>query len=178
MVKSKNYLNKILKNKSLFWFAIILSIIQLCIFIKEKSYKCLLLFVSSSLIIKTFTNNLVLSLFVSLLLSNFIFGCTKITEGLDNNTDVNELKGLLNLVKKGGANTNSLENVTKMASQLQDLKKQGGNDMSLDMGSLNSLLKFNSKISSSNLNNKDDVKKAVQHLRANKELLKRMIDKF
>ena len=65
-----------------------------------------------------------------------------------------------------------------MASQLQDLKKQGGNDMSLDMGSLNSLLKFNSKISSSNLNNKDDVKKAVQHLRANKELLKRMIDKF
>ena len=178
MVKSKNYLNKILKNKSLFWFAIILSIIQLCIFIKEKSYKCLLLFVCSSLIIKTFTNNLVLSLFVSLLLSNFIFGCTKITEGLDNNTDVNELKGLLNLVKKGGANTNSLENVTKMASQLQDLKKQGGNDMSLDMGSLNSLLKFNSKISSSNLNNKDDVKKAVQHLRANKELLKRMIDKF
>ena len=45
MVKSKNNLNKILKNKSLFWFAIILSIIQLCIFIKEKSYKCL--FISS-----------------------------------------------------------------------------------------------------------------------------------
>ena len=28
------------------------------------------------------------------------------------------------------------------------------------------------------INNKDDVKKAVQHLRANKELLKNMIDKF
>ena len=178
MVKIKNNINKLLKNKSFFWFSIILSIIQLCIFIKEKSYKCLMLFSASSLVLNALTKNIVLSLFVSLLLSNFVFGCKKITEGLTGNKNAEDLKGLIDMVQKGGANTTGLENVTKMASQLQDLKKAGGSDMSLDMGSLNQLLQFNNKISSSNLNNKDDVKKAVQHLRANKELLKRMIDKF
>ena len=178
MIKSKNNLNKIFKNKSLFWFSVILSIIQLCVFIKEKSYRCLILFASSSIILNALSKNIVLSLFISLLLSNFLFGCKKITEGLVNKTGAEDLKGLINLVQKGGANTTGLENVKAMASQLKELKKGGGTDMSLDMGSLNQLLQFNNKISSSNLNNKDDIKKAVQHLRANKDLLKRMIDKF
>ena len=137
-----------------------------------------MIFISSSLVLKTISNNLVLSLFISLLASSFLFGCKKITEGLANKTDAQELKGLVNLVKKGKVSTNNLENVKNMVSQYSDLKKAGGNDMSLDMGSLNNLLKFNSKISSSNLTSKDDVEKAVKHLRANKELLKRMIDKF
>ena len=59
---------------------------------------------------------------------------------------------------------------------MDGLKKSGGANMNVDMGSLNELLKFNSKISSSNLTSKDDIKKAVDHLRANKELLKNMID--
>ena len=89
-----------------------------------------------------------------------------------------DLEDVTKLIKAGQVNTGGMENIQKMMGQMESLKKGGGADMGLDMGSLNDLLKFNSKISASKLTSKDDVKKAVDHLRANKELLKRMIDKF
>jgi len=82
------------------------------------------------------------------------------------------------LMKAGKVNANGLENIQKMMSQMEGIKKKSGGNMNIDMSSLNQLLEFNNKISSSNLTSKDDVKKAVDHLRANKELLKNMIDKF
>ena len=41
-----------------------------------------------------------------------------------------------------------------MMSEMEGLKKGGGVDMGLDMGSLNDLLKFNNKISASKLTSK------------------------
>ena len=175
MVKTKNFINKLLKSNIAFWFIMFVSIAQILIFIKDKSYNCLLIFIISSFVIKKLSNNIPLSLFTSLLISNFIFGCKKVKEGLENKED---LKGLIEVVQSGKVNTNGLQNVKNMAEQFKKLKQGGGTDMGLDMGSLNQLLKFNSKISSSNLSSKDDVQKAVNHLRANKELLKNMIDKF
>ena len=175
MVKTKNFIKKILKSNIAFWFIMFVSIAQILIFIKDKSYNCLLIFIVSAFVLKKLSNNIPLSLFTSLLISNFIFGCKKVKEGLDNKED---LKGLIQMVQSGKVNTQGLQNVKNMTDQFNQLKKGGGADMGLDMGSLNQLLNFNSKISSSNLTSKDDVKKAVNHLRANKELLKKMIDKF
>jgi cell division FtsZ-interacting protein ZapD len=138
----------------------------------------LLVFIGSSFIIKKLSKNIVLSLFTAMLISNFIFGCKKVTEGLSNKTSTEDLKGMIDLVQSGKVNTDGIKNVANMANQLKSLQSSNGADMSLDMGSLNELLKFNSNISASKLTSKDEVKKAVNHLRANKELLKKMIDKF
>ena len=171
-------LNKVLNSVYFFWFAIFFSVAQLLIFIQDKSYKCLLLFVVLAFILSNLNKNLALSLFIALIISNFIFGCKKMKEGLENKNKVGEIKDVINLVKAGNVNTTSMDNLKNVMSQYEDLKKKNGKEMNLDMGSLNELMKFNNKISSSNLSSKDDVEKAVKHLRANKELLKNMIDKF
>jgi hypothetical protein len=178
MGKVKNSFNKLLKSNLVFWFVMFVSICQILIFLQDRSYNCLLVFIGSSFIIKKLSKNIVLSLFTAMLISNFIFGCKKVTEGLSNKTSTEDLKGMIDLVQSGKVNTDGIKNVANMANQLKSLQSSNGADMSLDMGSLNELLKFNSNISASKLTSKDEVKKAVNHLRANKELLKKMIDKF
>jgi len=170
-------INRVVNNKYFFWLVIFFSIAQIIIFIQDKSYKCLLIFIILSFLFNNFSKKIALSLSISLIVSNFIFGCQKVKEGLINQND-NQMKDVVNIVKAGGANGSNIDNLKNVLGQYEDLKKKGGNDMKLDMGSLNQLMKFNNKISSSNLSSKGDVEKAVNHLRANKELLKRMIDKF
>jgi len=92
--------------------------------------------------------------------------------------DTSQIKDVMNIIKSGKVDTQNMDNLKNMASQYSNLKKKSGPDMDLNMGALNELLKFNSKISSSNLTSKDEVNSAVKHLRANKQLLKNMIDKF
>ena len=168
-------IKKVVNHKLFFWVAIFFVVTHFIFLIQSKNYNCLLLFVVLCFIMKNVSKNVALSLIVSVFISSFILGCSEYREGKVNKKD---LEDVTKLMKAGNVNTNGMQNVQKMMSQMGDLKKSGGSDMGLDMGSLNELLKFNSKISSSKLTSKDDVKKAVDHLRANKQLLKNMIDKF
>ncbi len=167
-------LKKVLNHKLFFWVSIFFVTAHFIFLIQNKSYNCLLLFVGLCFIMKNVSKNLSLSLIVSVFISSFIFGCSQYKEGMDNKN----LEDMTKLLKAGSVNSEGMKNVQKMMSQMEGLKQQGGNNMGIDMGSLNELLKFNNKISSSNLSSKDDIQKAVNHLRANKELLKNMIDKF
>ena len=166
---------KIINHKLFFWVTMFFVVSHFVFLIQSKNYNCFLVFVGLCFIMKNVSKNLALGLIVAVFISSFILGCSEYREGMVNKKD---LEDVTNLIKAGQVNTGGIENVQKMMSQLGDLKKGGGADMGLDMGSLNELLKFNSKISASKLTSKDDVKKAVEHLRANKQLLKNMIDKF
>ena len=94
------------------------------------------------------------------------------------NISPKELQDMSKLVKSGSINTDSLEQVKGMMGQFNELKKQGGNDIGVDLSSLDNLLQFNNKISATELSSKDDVKKAVGFLRGNKQMLINMIKKF
>tara|TARA_B100001989_G_C24459105_1_gene423174 strand:+ start:207 stop:713 length:507 start_codon:yes stop_codon:yes gene_type:complete len=165
-------LKKIVNHKFFFWVAMFFVITHFIFLLQNKYYYCLLFFSALCFFMKNQSKNLALALFVSVFISSFIFGCNQYREGMDNMEDINKL------MKAGKVNANGLENIQKMMSQMEGIKKKSGGNMNIDMSSLNQLLEFNNKISSSNLTSKDDVKKAVDHLRANKELLKNMIDKF
>jgi hypothetical protein len=189
-------LKKIINSKHFFWTSIILTSLLFYVYIKDKSYKCILLFIAVSLISNSYCKNVALALFVSMLVSNIIFGCGKMKEGLENKTDPTEgntnpkegntnmnispkeLQDMSKLVKSGSINTDSLEQVKGMMGQFNELKKQGGNDIGVDLSSLDNLLQFNNKISATELSSKDDVKKAVGFLRGNKQMLINMIKKF
>ena len=139
------------------------------------------MFTALCFILINVSKNLPLGLIIAVFISSTILGCSEYKEGMVNNKDLEDITKLMkagNVNTSGKVNTGGIENVQNMMSQMDSLKKGGGKDMDLDMGSLNDLLKFNSKISSSKLTSKEDVQKAVGHLRANKELLKNMIDKF
>tara|TARA_X000000368_G_C23025248_1_gene709847 strand:- start:557 stop:1072 length:516 start_codon:yes stop_codon:yes gene_type:complete len=166
---------KLINHKLFFWITIFFVSAHFIFLIQSKNYKCLIVFTALCFIMKNVSKNLSIGLIIAVFISSTILGCSEYREGMANKKD---LEDVTNLIKAGSVNTGGVENVQKMMSQLESLKKKGGTDMGLDMGSLNELLKFNSKISSSKLTSKDDVKKAVDHLRANKELLKNMIDKF
>jgi len=165
---------KIFNHKYSFFFIVFLTVLQLLIFIKDKSYQCLLIFIASCFLSNYFTKNISIAFLSALIISNFVFGCKKVTEGMD----TSQIKDVMNIIKSGKVDTQNMDNLKNMANQYSNLKKKSGPDMDLNMGALNELLKFNSKISSSNLTSKDDVNSAVKHLRANKQLLKNMIDKF
>ena len=166
---------KLVNHKLFFWAAIFFVVSHFVFLIQNKNYTCLLIFVGLCFIMKSVSKNQALALIVAVFISSFILGCSNYKEGMDTKKD---LEDVTKLIKAGQVNTGGMENIQKMMGEMESLKKGGGADMGLDMGSLNDLLKFNSKISASKLTSKDDVKKAVDHLRANKELLKRMIDKF
>ena len=181
--------NKIVNHKAFFWTSIILTSLLFYVYIKDRSYKCILLFIAFSLISNSYCKNVALALFLSMLVSNIIFGCGKMKEGLENKETIKEgtanmkispkeLQNMSKLVKSGSINTDSLEQVKGMMHQLDDLKKLGGNEIGVDLSSLDNLLQFNNKISASELSSKEDVKKAVGFLRANKQMLIDMIKKF
>ena len=180
-------IKKIVNHKAFFWTSIILTALLFYVYIKDRSYKCILLFIGFSLLANNYCKNVALALFLSMLVSNIIFGCGKVKEGLDNknkpetnkqNISKKDMESMANLVKSGNFNTDSLEQVKGMMDQFNDLKNKGGSDIGVDVGSLNNLLQFNNKISASNLSSKDDVKKAVDLLRGNKQMLIDMIKKF
>ncbi len=168
-------IKKIVNHKIFFWIALFFVVTHFVFLLQNKYYSCLLVFSALCFFMKQYSKNLAIALIVAVFISSFIFGCSQYREGM---IDKNNLEDITKLMKAGKVNTNGLENVQKMMSQMDGLKKSSGTNMNVDMGSLQDLLKFNNKISSSNLTSKDDVQKAVNHLRANKELLKNMIDKF
>lgn len=168
-------IKKITNHKIFFWISIFFVITHFVFLLQNKYYSCLLIFSALCFIMKQYSKNLAIALIVAVFISSFIFGCSQYREGM---LDKNNLEEMANSIKSGKINTNGLENIQKMMSQMDGLKKNNETNMNLDMGSLNELLKFNNKISSSNLTSKNDVKKAVDHLRSNKDLLKKMIDKF
>jgi hypothetical protein len=166
---------KLINHKLFFWITIFFVSAHFIFLIQNKNYKCLLVFSALCFIMKNVSKNLSLGLIIAVFISSTILGCSEYKEGM---VDSKGLEDITKLMKSGNVKSGGMENVQQMLGQMESLKKGGGTDMGIDMGSLNDLLKFNSKISSSKLTSKEDVKKAVNHLRANKELLKNMIDKF
>ena len=151
---------KIINHKVFFWMVIFIAIINLTVFILDKSYNCVIIFVAAAFLSIHFIKNMALALFTTILISNFVFGCTKVKEGLTEPTgkkdQIEELEGLM------GELSNVKNNV----------------DATVDPSSMATLMNLKDKIDINKLKNPSDMKAAVKHLRDNKELLKGIIDKF
>ena len=100
----KKIINKVLKHRLFFLFAVLFSILYILTYVMDKSYYCVFIFTLLYFgIQKTLIKNIPLSLLFSLLITNIIFGCKKITEGMTGNIDMGQIKSLMS----------QLENVQK-----------------------------------------------------------------
>jgi|SaaInlStandDraft_1057018.scaffolds.fasta_scaffold79967_2 hypothetical protein len=77
-------LQKIIKNKYLYYVACVLAALNLLGYVSHGSMECILLFAVGTYAANHFTKNRTLDIFVGLFVSNFLFGCGRIKEGLDN----------------------------------------------------------------------------------------------
>lgn len=80
-------LQKIIKNKYLYYAACALAAINLLGYISQGSMECILLFAVGTYAANHFTKNRTLDIFVGLFAANVLFGCGRIKEGMvDANT--------------------------------------------------------------------------------------------
>lgn len=77
--------NKILKNKMLCYVAYVLALINIVGYINLGSFECLAVFGVAFYVLRHFTKNVTLQIFGGLLVSNVVFGCGRVREGLNNN---------------------------------------------------------------------------------------------
>ena len=76
-------IQKIIKNKYLYYVACVLAAINLLGYISQGSMECILLFAVGTYAANHFTKNRTLDIFVGLFAANVLFGCGRIKEGME-----------------------------------------------------------------------------------------------
>ena len=90
--------NKILKHKMLLYVAYFLAVINIIGYVNLGSFECLAVFGVAFYILTHCTKNVALQIFGGLLVSNVVFGCGRMREGMEKNKK--EKPTLLDNIKK------------------------------------------------------------------------------
>lgn len=71
------------RNKYVRWVAIFLAVINVLGYLSVKAYECLALFGLTAYSMNCYCKNSVCSILAGLFVSNFVFGCSRVKEGLE-----------------------------------------------------------------------------------------------
>lgn len=113
-------LQKIIKNKYLYYAACALAAINLLGYISQGSMECILLFAVGTYAANHFTKNRTLDIFVGLFAANVLFGCGRIKEGMENVNTSNSKK-----IEKLSAEVSAeSKNCPKKCGQMTGTKKK------------------------------------------------------
>ena len=159
-----NILKKIINHKFFFWFVTVLAIFNLVLYILDKSYSCVVVFTAASILTINFIKHIPLALFITILVSNVVFGCKKVKEGLDEKKE--KIKNL----------DNKKAEISDLLQQFQSVKDN--KETGINSDSFSKLMNLNKKIDVNNIKDSKGIENAIKHLRDNKEMLKNIIDKF
>tara|TARA_B100000989_G_scaffold266186_1_gene219498 strand:+ start:94 stop:399 length:306 start_codon:yes stop_codon:yes gene_type:complete len=98
--------NKILKNKMLCYVAYVLALINIVGYINLGSFECLAVFGVAFYVLRHFTKNVTLQIFGGLLVSNVVFGCGRVREGMKKGGPVDDILTTLNAKNKDDKKNN------------------------------------------------------------------------
>ena len=118
--------NNVLKNKYLYYVAVALMVINVLGYVSLGSIECVLVLGGAAYLANQFTKNRTVDIFIGLFVSNILFGCGRLREGLENATDGVERKGA-NLTEEGKAEGDADKVHTGVAVQ-QAAKQCKGKD--------------------------------------------------
>ena len=76
--------NNVLKNKYLYYVAVALMVINVLGYVSLGSIECVLVLGGAAYLANQFTNNRTVDIFIGLFVSNILFGCGRLKEGLEN----------------------------------------------------------------------------------------------
>ena len=82
--------NNVLKSKYLYYAAVALMVINVMGYVSLGSIECVLVLGGAAYLANQFTDNRTVDIFIGLFVSNILFGCGRLREGLENATDAVE----------------------------------------------------------------------------------------
>ena len=85
--------NNVLKNKYLYYAAVALMVINVLGYVSLGSIECVMVLGGAAYLANQFTKNRTVDIFIGLFVSNILFGCGRLKEGLENATNGVERTG-------------------------------------------------------------------------------------
>tara|TARA_B110001454_G_scaffold83281_1_gene80040 strand:+ start:237 stop:644 length:408 start_codon:yes stop_codon:yes gene_type:complete len=76
-----------LKSKYVFYALVTLAVLNVVGYVSVKAWECLVLFVLTAYSTQCYAKNKCVSILAALFVANFVFGCGRLREGLENLTD-------------------------------------------------------------------------------------------
>tara|TARA_B100001093_G_scaffold519294_1_gene607585 strand:- start:2167 stop:2724 length:558 start_codon:yes stop_codon:yes gene_type:complete len=113
----KNMLNKLLKNKIVYYVVLALTALNVLGYFSMRSWECIVLFSAVAYSANCYCGNMTVSLLAGLFVSNFVFGCNRVKEGFkEARAPVKKANKLLKKAEKkalreGHKASNALENM-------------------------------------------------------------------
>ena len=97
--------NNVLKNKYLYYVAVALMVINVLGYVSLGSIECVLVLGGAAYLANQFTKNRTVDIFIGLFVSNILFGCGRIKEGIDDTLEDggDKIQKAANKAKKSAA---------------------------------------------------------------------------
>ena len=77
-------LNKMMKSDTLYYVAVALMVINILGYVSVGSIECVIVFAIATYLSKMYTKNRSLDILIGLFVSNIVFGCGRVKEGMEN----------------------------------------------------------------------------------------------
>ena len=100
----------LLKNKYVYYAAVLFSLVNVLGYFSMRSWECIVMFAAVAYSVNCYSKNVTIALLSGLFVSNFIFGCNRVKEGM---------------VEKMGGVEGLLERAESMLEKVQTLKPEG-----------------------------------------------------
>lgn len=100
----------LLKNKYVYYAAVLFSLVNVLGYFSMRSWECIVMFAAVAYSVNCYSKNVTIALLSGLFVSNFIFGCNRVKEGM---------------VEKMGGVEGLLERAESMLEKVQTMKPEG-----------------------------------------------------
>ena len=100
----------LLKNKYVYYAAVLFSLVNVLGYFSMRSWECIVMFAAVAYSVNCYSKNVTLALLAGLFVSNFIFGCNRVKEGM---------------VEKMGGVEQLLERAEGMLAKVESMKPEG-----------------------------------------------------
>ncbi len=100
----------LLKNKYVYYAAVLFSLVNVLGYFSMRSWECIVMFAAVAYSVNCYSKNATVALLSGLFVSNFIFGCNRVKEGM---------------VEKMGGVEGLLERAEAMLEKVQTMKPEG-----------------------------------------------------
>ena len=80
-LRRMNIFQKIIKNRILYYVALVLLLLNIILYIRNRSLECMVILALALFLSHQFTKNYTVDIFIGLLVTNVLFVCRKVKEG-------------------------------------------------------------------------------------------------
>jgi hypothetical protein len=118
--KVQNMLMKVLNHQLVLVALVLLSVLNVVGYGMVRSYNCLGIFAGTAVVVRMLTKHNALALLGAIFVANFVFGCSKVKEGMEDKKE-NENEGEDEEKKGGDALGDIMKQVEKLGANMPEM---------------------------------------------------------